>query len=250
MLECLFGVTRPDTGTVTLEGRDIRITSPLEAIATASAWCRRSAARAAWVLSRPVGENLHFSGAEDDFAGRHHVDKPAVGAGLAAVGQLAVKTPSLAQLVGTLSGGNQQKVVIGKWLAAGTRILLLDEPTRGIDVNAKFELYELVRGPDRRGPVGDHVSSELPELLALSDRILVMSEGRIVAELDAAATDQGRDHAPRRVAPRPEPPPHERRPPADRAAVPPCRRASPGCAASAATTSLSSCWSLPGSPPW
>ena len=96
--------------------------------------------------------------------------------------ELQIKTSSSQQVVGKLSGGNQQKVVIAKWLATSPRILLLDEPTRGIDVNAKNEIYKLIGKLAREGIGIIMVSSELPEILAMSDRILVMSEGRITAE--------------------------------------------------------------------
>jgi ABC-type sugar transport system ATPase subunit len=89
-----------------------------------------------------------------------------------------------------LSGGNQQKVVVGKWLAAGTTILLLDEPTRGVDVNAKAEIHRLVAELASGGAAVIVASSELPEILAISDRILVLAQGRQVALLETAKTDQ------------------------------------------------------------
>ena len=93
------------------------------------------------------------------------------------VKELAIRCTGIGQIAGTLSGGNQQKVVIGKWLATRPRVLLLDEPTRGIDVGAKQEIYELIFGLARQGIAIVLVSSELPELLLLADRILVVSEG-------------------------------------------------------------------------
>ncbi len=103
-------------------------------------------------------------------------------------------------MAATLSGGNQQKVVIGKWLATRPRVLLLDEPTRGIDVGAKQEIYDLVRALAGEGLAIVMVSSELPELLLLADRILVMSEGRQTGMLVARGGERGGDHAPRRAA--------------------------------------------------
>ena len=97
-----------------------------------------------------------------------------------------VKTPSLNQLIVNLSGGNQQKVILAKWLATGPKILLLDEPTRGIDVNAKREIYAFIDELARLGLGLIVVSSELPEVLALSDRVLVMCEGRQTAEFARA----------------------------------------------------------------
>jgi ribose transport system ATP-binding protein len=97
-----------------------------------------------------------------------------------------VKTPSLDQLIVNLSGGNQQKVILAKWLATDPKILLLDEPTRGIDVNAKREIYAFIDELARLGLGLIVVSSELPEILALADRVLVMCEGRKTAELTRA----------------------------------------------------------------
>ncbi len=100
--------------------------------------------------------------------------------------QLDVKTPSLDQEVGKLSGGNQQKVVLARWLASSPKLLILDEPTRGIDVGAKAEIYRLIQDLASQGLAIIVISSELPEVLGLSDRILVMSAGRITGELSAA----------------------------------------------------------------
>jgi ribose transport system ATP-binding protein len=106
------------------------------------------------------------------------------------VERLAVRCSSLDQLVATLSGGNQQKVVIGKWLATEPKVLLLDEPTRGIDVGAKQEIYQLIFGLAARGLGILVVSSEMPELLLLSDRVLVMCEGRQTGILTRAQATQ------------------------------------------------------------
>jgi putative multiple sugar transport system ATP-binding protein len=94
-----------------------------------------------------------------------------------------VKTPSILQLAGNLSGGNQQKVVLAKWLFTDPKILILDEPTRGIDVGAKFEIYTIINGLAALGMACILISSEMPEIIGMSDRIFVMSEGRITAEL-------------------------------------------------------------------
>jgi len=106
------------------------------------------------------------------------------------VSKLHIKTPSLKTIVENLSGGNQQKVVIAKWLALNTKILLLDEPTRGIDVNAKAEIYELMNEFTRQGGSIIMVSSELPEILGICDRILVMREGEISIELDRSEANE------------------------------------------------------------
>ena len=107
-----------------------------------------------------------------------------------AVGNLGVRCTGIDQLAATLSGGNQQKVVIGKWLETAPRVLLLDEPTRGIDVGAKQEIYDLVFRLAGQGLAIVLVSSELPELLLLADRIVVMSEGRQTGVLDRAEASE------------------------------------------------------------
>jgi ABC-type sugar transport system ATPase subunit len=108
------------------------------------------------------------------------------------VKDLRIKTPGEEQIVAQLSGGNQQKVVLAKWLAANADVLIMDEPTRGIDVGAKVEIYELMNGLTARGAGILMISSELPEILGMSDRILVMRLGRIVAAFDRAEATQER----------------------------------------------------------
>jgi ribose transport system ATP-binding protein len=105
-------------------------------------------------------------------------------------GQLGVRMAGLGQQVRTLSGGNQQKVVIGKWLLADTRVLILDEPTRGIDVGAKVEIYQLINELTAAGAAVLMISSDLPEVLGMSDRVLVMAQGRIAGELAADEATQ------------------------------------------------------------
>ena len=100
------------------------------------------------------------------------------------------KTPSQETKIRALSGGNQQKVIIGRWLLTDPEVLLLDEPTRGIDVGAKYEIYQLILDLANRGKTVLMVSSEMPELLGVCDRIVVMSGGRVAGEVDAANTTQ------------------------------------------------------------
>ena len=107
-----------------------------------------------------------------------------------AIERLSVKTPSLAQRIDKLSGGNQQKVVLSKWLLAKTSVMLLDEPTRGVDVGAKREIYQIMSDLAQKGMSIILVSSELPELLGLADRIIVMNSGAIVGELSGDATEE------------------------------------------------------------
>ena len=104
--------------------------------------------------------------------------------------KLSIKTPSVEQLVGNLSGGNQQKVLLAKWMFAEPDILLLDEPTRGIDVGAKYEIYCIINDLAAAGKCVVLISSELPEVLGMSDRIYIMNEARIVGEMKAEDATQ------------------------------------------------------------
>jgi ABC-type sugar transport system ATPase subunit len=106
------------------------------------------------------------------------------------VDELNIKTPSLDVFVEKLSGGNQQKVVIGKWLITDSDVLILDEPTRGIDVGAKTEVYRLMNQLVEEGVTVIMISSELPEIMGMSDRIVVMSEGKKTAELERSEADE------------------------------------------------------------
>ena len=104
--------------------------------------------------------------------------------------KLGVKTPSVEQNVGNLSGGNQQKVLVGKWIFAQPDVLMMDEPTRGVDVGAKYEIYQIINDLVSQGKAVMMISSELPELLGMCDRIYVMNEGRLIAELKAEDASQ------------------------------------------------------------
>jgi ABC-type sugar transport system ATPase subunit len=105
--------------------------------------------------------------------------------------RLSIRASSVVQLPETLSGGNQQKLVAGKWLATDPKVLLLDEPTKGVDVGAKFEIHNIIRGNAARGMACLLVSSDLPEVLAIADRIVVMRQGRLRGELPGAdATEE------------------------------------------------------------
>jgi ABC-type sugar transport system ATPase subunit len=168
----------------------VRLRNPREAIAAGIAYVPEDRKREGLFLGLPIRFNI-TSACLTDLSRMGVVsrgrDKALAGR---MAGDLRVKAPSIETAVGTLSGGNQQKAVLARWLARRPRVLILDEPTRGVDVGAKAEIYRLVREIASEGIAVIMISSELPEVLGLADRILVMREGRLVGELDAAAADE------------------------------------------------------------
>jgi ABC-type sugar transport system ATPase subunit len=197
LLECLFGLHgRACSGNVFVGGRRAVLRSAADAIALGLAMAPEDRKRDGLVLSMSVAENASLAslsraerfGLIGPRAEREHVQ--------GYLQRFRVKTPSLRQRVRNLSGGNQQKVILAKWLATAPRLLLLDEPTRGIDVRAKQEIYALIDQLTRDGLAVIVVSSELPEILTVADRILVLCEGRATEEFSRAeATEEKIMHA-------------------------------------------------------
>lgn len=192
LLQTIFGLhPRMSAGTVTVDEKTCRIRSPLAAIHAGIALAPEDRKAEGLVLPMSVAANISL--ASLDRATQLGWLRLSRERGMASEyrDRLAVKTPSLGTTVRNLSGGNQQKVVLAKWLATKPKVLLLDEPTRGIDVNAKREIYRIV-GELAEGGMGVVVvSSELPEILTIADRILVLSEGRLTGEFprDSATED-------------------------------------------------------------
>jgi ribose transport system ATP-binding protein len=186
----LVGAERAESGTVRLGGRPIVIRHPKDALAHGLGLVPEDRKTQGLVLGLSVERNVALPNT------RRLSSWGVVGATQEAtlagrwVGDLRIKTPSLVQPARLLSGGNQQKVVLAKWLAAEVDVLVVDEPTRGIDVPAKIEIYDLMNRLTAEGKGILMISSELPELLGMSDRVLVMRGGTIVAELDSARTTQ------------------------------------------------------------
>ncbi len=189
LLETVFGITRALGGRLQIGESDLLPSDPFAAIEAGLALVPEDRKRQGLVLEMSVGANLSLASLKRDaWAGwlnrrreRSISDEM--------IGRLRVKTPGREQVVRYLSGGNQQKVVLGKWLAMEPRVLLMDEPTRGIDVGAKQEIYELMEELASRGVAILFVSSEMEEVLRMSDRVLVMHEGRIAGELDRAVLE-------------------------------------------------------------
>lgn len=184
VLETLFGVTPAVGGEIRIAGESVRLNSPLDAVSAGLGLVPEDRKQQGVVLEMAVRENLSLAGLQRHRRGGIFLDR-AYERGLARekIDQLNIKTPGDRQIVQVLSGGNQQKVVVGKWLALDPRILLLDEPTRGIDIGAKQEIYRLMEDLAERGVTVLFVSSEMAEILGMSDRVLVMHEGRISGEL-------------------------------------------------------------------
>ena len=189
LLETVFGITQALGGRLQIGESDLLPSDPFAAIEAGLALVPEDRKRQGLVLEMSVGANLSLASLKRDaWAGwlnrrreRSISDEM--------IGRLRVKTPGREQVVRYLSGGNQQKVVLGKWLAMEPTVLLMDEPTRGIDVGAKQEIYELMEELALRGVAILFVSSEMEEVLRMSDRVLVMHEGRIAGELDRAVLE-------------------------------------------------------------
>jgi ABC-type sugar transport system ATPase subunit len=190
LARCIFGADPRNGGTVTVGGRVVPPGSPGAAIRAGVGFVTEDRKSEGLILNLSVRENVTLAGlrqlARFSFVQRgaeqHRVRVLA--------DQLQVRAVSPAVAAGTLSGGNQQKVVLAKWLHTDAQVLLLDEPTRGIDVGAKREIYRLMREIADRGAAVLMISSELPEIMGVCDRILVMHEGRLAGELPIGATEE------------------------------------------------------------
>jgi rhamnose transport system ATP-binding protein len=186
LMQALFGITRPSAGTVTLDGKPIAIHRPADAVAAGLVYVPEERQRQGAVLPLPVYQNISLPSLhritrrgfldvarELDLARRY-------------AERLDLRAASLSQEVGTLSGGNQQKVVIGKWLATEPRVIILDEPTKGIDVGSKAAVHAFMGELVAQGLAVIMVSSEIPEILGMADRVIVLREGRIAGTFDRA----------------------------------------------------------------
>jgi ribose transport system ATP-binding protein len=187
----IFGADHLDSGEILLDGKPVHIGSPRDAVAHGIGYLSEDRKRFGLALGLDVELNTLLASL-GSYVGALGWVQPARTRAAAAghVRDLSIKTPSLQQKVRNLSGGNQQKVVVGKWLTADSRVLIFDEPTRGIDVGAKSEIYRLLNSLAQHGKSIIMISSELPEILRMSHRILVMCEGRITGELKAGEASQ------------------------------------------------------------
>jgi ribose transport system ATP-binding protein len=187
---CLFGADKMHSGELKLDGRPFQPSSPNSAIRAGVGFVTEDRKEQGVVLSLTVRENISLASLEK-VASLGFVKRGAESAeARASVARLRVRTPSIEQRVGNLSGGNQQKVVLGKWLETPLKLLILDEPTRGIDVGAKREIYGIMNDLASRGVAILMISSELPEVLGMADKIVVVRDGRIAGELSRAEATQ------------------------------------------------------------
>jgi rhamnose transport system ATP-binding protein len=190
LAQVLFGITPAESGSIAIAGQQVAIRSPRQAMALGIAYVPEDRKHQGLILPMTVRENTTLSilrhltrmGFVDERAERRIAAEY--------VERLRIRTPGIGQLVRNLSGGNQQKVVIAKWLAHTPKVLILDEPTRGIDVGAKAEIHRLMSTLAQQGLAIMMISSELPEILGMSDRVVVMRQGRIAAEFPRARATQ------------------------------------------------------------
>ncbi|CDC67911.1 MULTISPECIES: sugar ABC transporter ATP-binding protein [environmental samples] len=191
VLENLFGAMTKASGTIRLHGKEIKNRNPRESIKNGFALLTEERRATGIFGIRDILDNTVISNLKHYLIGgiclsnkkmREDTDW--------AIKAMRIKTPSQKTQIRSLSGGNQQKVIIGRWLLTKPEVLLLDEPTRGIDVGAKYEIYELIINLAKEGKGVIMVSSEMPELLGVCDRILVMSGGQLAGEVDAKTTSQ------------------------------------------------------------
>ena len=184
LLECLFGASAvPPQGTILLKGKEVRFTHPSQAVGAGIAMVTEDRKRVGIFSQMTVRENITLCTLHESTSRgviRSRIERAAAADTIA---KLSVKTASTEAMITTLSGGNQQKCIIGRWLKTTPDVLLLDDPTRGVDVGAKAELYRVIDTLARDGLGVIVTSSELPELITLCDRILVLCEGRLTGEL-------------------------------------------------------------------
>jgi len=188
---CIFGADKIESGEIFLNGKKIKIRTPKDAVKHGIGYLSEDRKRYGLILGLDVESNMAMSSMDRftskiSFLKRDEIEENAT----VYIDKLDIKTPSSKQLVKNLSGGNQQKVVIGKWLTEDCDILIFDEPTRGIDVGAKSEIYKLLNKLADQGKSIIMISSELPEVIRMSHRIMVMCEGRITGELEREEATQ------------------------------------------------------------
>ncbi len=187
----IFGVDKKESGTILLDDKEISINNPMDAIKAGIVLAPEDRKKDGLCTKLTIRENMALPNL-DLICGKSGVVDRNKETELCeeAVRNLSIKTPGLDVDASSLSGGNQQKVVVGKWLARNSRVVMFDEPTRGIDVGAKVEIYHIMNRLKEQGIAVMFISSEMPEVMGIADRIIVMCDGRITGELDAKEATQ------------------------------------------------------------
>ena len=193
VMRCIFGLDKPDSGEIYLYGEPVKITSPKGAIARKIAFVTEDRRGEGIVPKMGVGDNITLPMLKNLCRFGWIDRKREAEIAESFVRQLAIKTPGLEQQIGNLSGGNQQKCCVAKWLAMHPQIIILDEPTKGIDVGAKAEVHKIIDNLAKQGFAVIIISSELPEVIGASDRIIVMYEGRITGRFDSTQQEITQD---------------------------------------------------------
>lgn len=183
-VRAIFGADPVDGGKIYVKGREVRIHSPKQAINAGIALLTEDRKGSGLVLPESIRTNLILSSLKAHSAGLFLDERKIQESGQSHIDALRIKTPSIDEIVGQLSGGNQQKVVIGKWINADAEVYIFDEPTRGIDVGAKVEVYNVMNELVKKGKCVIMISSEMPEILGMSDRVVVMRGGKVMAEVE------------------------------------------------------------------
>jgi ABC-type sugar transport system ATPase subunit len=193
LAQVIFGILPAQSGTIRIDGKQVHIDNPGKAIRNGVAYVPEDRGTQGLVRQMVIRENTSLAVLRAISNGGFIRPKRERALAQRAIAQLSIRATGTEQVVGKLSGGNQQKVVVSKWLASEPRLLIVDEPTRGVDVGAKAEIHRLISElAAKQGLAILMISSELPEILGMSDRVLVMREGRIVAEYPRTEATQER----------------------------------------------------------
>jgi ribose transport system ATP-binding protein len=191
LARAIFAADPIDSGEAFLNGRKLSLRSPSDSIKAGLAYLSENRKLEGLAVKMNVAENVTMANVPAISPRFGVISRPMeMNACRKYVGDLSIKTPSLTQIVNNLSGGNQQKVVLAKWLFCDSKVLIFDEPTRGIDVGTKYAIYELIEGLARDGVGVIMISSELPEIMGMTDRVLVLHEGNLEATLITKNTTQ------------------------------------------------------------
>ena len=190
-MEVIFGIRIPEAGTVLIEGKPVTVRSAIDAIRADLGFVTEDRKETGLVLCRDITDNANYVAWMKNpglFKGRKTITENT----RRIIERLRIRCSSPAQNVSNLSGGNQQKVALAKWLLSEAKVLILDEPTRGVDVGARQEIYQIVRELAAEGVAVIIVSSDLPEILSICERVIVMHEGRITGTLQASELSEAK----------------------------------------------------------